>query len=50
MDITQLRIATTVLSFIIFVGIIVWAYSRSNKANFSEAAKLPLQEDDINHE
>jgi len=45
MDINTLRIAATVASFIVFVGIVVWAWSRRNEADFREAANLPFEED-----
>jgi cytochrome c oxidase cbb3-type subunit IV len=45
MDIGLLRSAVTVLSLCVFVGIMVWAFSRRNKAHFEEAAKLPFAED-----
>jgi cytochrome c oxidase cbb3-type subunit 4 len=45
MDITTLRIAATLASFVTFIGILVWAYSRRNKQGFDEAARLPLEQD-----
>jgi cytochrome c oxidase cbb3-type subunit 4 len=36
---------TTVLSFAVFVGILVWAFSRRNKEDFEAASKLPLDQD-----
>ncbi len=45
MDITILRIAATLVSFVTFIGIIVWAYSRRNTAGFDEAARLPFEQD-----
>jgi cytochrome c oxidase cbb3-type subunit 4 len=45
LDINVLRSAFTVVSLCIFVGIVVWAYKRSNRAEFEEAARLPLSED-----
>jgi len=45
MDINDLRSGFTLVSFLIFVGIVVWAWSKRNKANFDEAAKLPFNED-----
>jgi len=45
MDIYTLRIAATVASFIVFVGIVVWAWSRRNEADFREAANLPFEEE-----
>ncbi|MBT9506621.1 cbb3-type cytochrome c oxidase subunit 3 [Rhodoferax sp.] len=45
LDINTLRSLATVASFITFIGIIVWAYSRRNAADFDEAAKLPFEQD-----
>ena len=45
MDVTFARIATTVISFITFVAIWVWAYSKRNAESFDEAAQLPFQQD-----
>lgn len=46
MDINTLRAIVTVLTFAIFLGIIWWAMSARNQANFDEAAKLPFRQDD----
>ena len=43
MDITDLRIAVTLLTFITFIGIWVWAWSKRNKNDFDEAANLPFE-------
>ena len=45
MDVNDLRAITTVVSFAIFIGIMVWAFSRRNKEDFDAAAKLPLDQD-----
>jgi cytochrome c oxidase cbb3-type subunit 4 len=45
MDVNDLRVITTVISFAVFVGILVWAFSKRNKENFDEAAKLPFDQD-----
>jgi len=45
MDINLLRSIATVLAFIVFVGIMVWAFSRRNKADFDQAAQLPFEQD-----
>ena len=45
MDINTLRIAATVACFIVFVGILVWAYSRRNKSAFDTAAQIPFTQD-----
>jgi cytochrome c oxidase cbb3-type subunit IV len=44
MEINLLREAMTVLSFLVFVGIIVFAVHPRNKARFEQAARLPLDE------
>ena len=45
MDVNDLRIATTLLSFAIFIGILVWAFSRRNQTDFDAAAELPFDQD-----
>jgi cytochrome c oxidase cbb3-type subunit 4 len=45
MDINTLRSIATVVGLITFVGIVVWAWSRRNAADFQEAADLPFQQD-----
>lgn len=44
MDVNDLRIAVTVLSFVVFLGIVAWALSRKNRARFADAAQLPFRE------
>jgi len=45
LDINTLRSMATVVSFITFIGIIVWAFSRRNAADFEKAANLPFEQD-----
>jgi cytochrome c oxidase cbb3-type subunit 4 len=45
MDINSLRILTTVLSFIVFIGIIVWVWQRRNTSDFKDAANLPFKDE-----
>jgi cytochrome c oxidase cbb3-type subunit IV len=45
MDVTTLRIAATLASFITFLGIAWWAYARANRARFDEAARIPFLQD-----
>ena len=45
MDVITLRSLFTVACLCVFVGIVAWAYSRRNKAQFEEAGRLPLSED-----
>ncbi len=47
MDINDFRSAMTVVMFLIFLGIVVWAYSGKRKRAFEEAAKLPFEEDEL---
>lgn len=44
MDVNELRVIVTVLSFIAFIGIVFWVVARRNAARFDEAAQLPFQE------
>lgn len=46
MDINDMRSAITVLAFLSFIGIVIWAWSGKRKAAFDEAARLPLEDDD----
>lgn len=47
MDINDLRTIFTVLVFVIFTGIVWWAYSGRRKASFEQAARLALEDDDL---
>jgi len=47
MDINDFRAINTVLGFLCFIGIVIWAYSGSPKSRFEEAAKLPFADDDL---
>ena len=44
-DINTLRSAATVVSFVTFIGIVWWAWSKRRAEDFSEAAKLPFEQD-----
>ena len=47
MDIALFHSLWTVLVLILFVGIVIWAYSGSRRAAFEEAARIPLADDDV---
>jgi cytochrome c oxidase cbb3-type subunit 4 len=49
MDINLLRGIITALSFVTFIGIVVWAYSKNRRQQFEEAANLPFADDDRAH-
>ena len=39
------HIIWTLLLLIIFIGIVLWAFSSRRKQDFEEAAQLPLEDD-----
>ena len=45
MDIDLIRSILTVVIFVAFVGIWVWAWSSRRKSDFDASAALPLEED-----
>lgn len=45
MDITTLRIAATLVSFVTFIGILAWAFSRRRAQAFEDASRLPFEQD-----
>lgn len=47
MDINDLRSIFTVLTMMVFVGIVWWAYSGHRKQAFEEAALLPFDEEPL---
>lgn len=49
MDINDLRSWHTVLMFAVFIGIVVWAWSKKRKKSFDDAANLPFA-DESQHE
>jgi cytochrome c oxidase cbb3-type subunit 4 len=44
MEINTLRVLVTFVSFVVFVGIIVWVWRHRHTAEFVEAANLPFDE------
>lgn len=45
MDINSLRILTTVFSFMVFIGILIWVWRHRNTSDFKDAANLPFKDD-----
>ena len=37
----------TVIVAILFTGIVIWAWSAKNKERFEEAARIPLEDEDV---
>ena len=46
MDINDLRALITVLSLVVFLAIVAWAYSRRNRHAFDAVAAMPLLDDE----
>ena len=46
MDFIALRSAFTLISFVVFLGIMWWAYNGRQSKGFSEAASIPFHEDE----
>jgi len=46
MDIGTFRGLVTALLMALFIGLVIWAYSRKRDAEFTAAAALPLEDDD----
>jgi cytochrome c oxidase cbb3-type subunit 4 len=46
MDIGTFRGLVTAVLMALFVGLVIWAYSRGRRAEFTRAAALPLEDDD----
>jgi len=45
MDITFLRIVSTLVSLATFLGILAWVYLGRNRQDFDAAAQLPFEQD-----
>lgn len=45
-----LRTIVTVLAFATFIGITLWAWSGARREKFAEAARIPLEEDELHQE
>lgn len=43
MEVNQLRSIVTVLAFVAFLGILLWAYKPSRKKMFDDMAQLPFK-------
>ncbi len=50
MDVNDLRMAVTLLSFLLFAGIVGWTMAKRNKKSFDEAQQLPFLETGDGHE
>lgn len=46
MDLNTARGVIAALGLALFIGIVMWAWSRSSRARFDEASRLPFNEKD----
>jgi cytochrome c oxidase cbb3-type subunit 4 len=46
MDDNLIQVIWTVVVLVLFVGIVIWAWSSKRKQAFDEAANIPFSEDD----
>ncbi|MCB1876486.1 MAG: cbb3-type cytochrome c oxidase subunit 3 [Chromatiales bacterium] len=47
MDLVTVRSLFTVLIFAVFIGIVIWAWSKRQKNRFDEAAQLPFEDEEL---
>ena len=47
MDLNDLRTLITTISFVVFAGIVYWAYSSRQRKRFAEAANLPFADAEL---
>ncbi|PTU75458.1 cbb3-type cytochrome oxidase subunit 3 [Pseudomonas mangrovi] len=46
MDIGLIRGLGTLLVFVAFIGVVLWAYNSKRKSSFDEAANLPFSDEE----
>jgi cytochrome c oxidase cbb3-type subunit 4 len=46
MDVSIVQSVWTLVVLVLFVGIVIWAWSGKRKQEFDEAANIPFDEDD----
>ena len=46
MDEDLIQVVWTLVVLVLFVGIVIWAWSGKRKNDFDEAANIPFNEDD----
>ena len=48
MNFTLLSSIVTVISMVVFIGILYWAFSAKNKARFEEIGRTPIENENGN--
>ena len=47
LDLQSARSIVTVMAFVTFIGIVAWAWSGARRERFDAAARLPLEDGDL---
>ena len=47
MDSSMIQSVWTLVVLVLFVGIVIWAWSSKRKQDFDEAANIPFHEDEM---
>jgi len=50
LDINVLRSIVTVVLFVLFIALIIWAWSKDRKQEFDEAANIPFEGNEISED
>ena len=45
MSVSFVQSVWTVMAFVVFVGIVVWAFSKGRKADFDKAGRMAMDDD-----
>ena len=45
MDLTLIQSVWTIVVMVVFIGIVIWAWSGKRKQRFEDAANIPFNED-----
>ena len=45
MSVAFVQSVWTVIALVVFIGIVIWAYSKRKKADFEEAGRMALNDD-----
>ena len=48
MNFTIISSVVTVISMLVFIGILLWAFSSKNRAHFEKMAQLPIEQNNEN--
>ena len=49
MDLTFIQSVWTIVVMVVFIGIVIWAWSGKQKKRFEDAANIPFNEDGPEH-